>query len=119
MKKAYLHNIKAGLAAGYRICIIDGEEGGALAKTYSYKESRLAVESRSATYIIWQAETTEEERTEGAKPFKPVAWFEVCLDWGLGDVDPAKTISDYSDNTAIANKWWNNYTKRHAVQKAG
>ena len=105
MQKAYLHNIKAGLAAGYRLCIIDGEEGGVLAKTYSYKEAKEAVECMDVTYIKWQRETTEEERAEGAKPFKSVAWFMVVLEWGR---DPAETISDYSSNE-IADQWDNEY----------
>lgn len=105
MKKAYLHNIKAGLAAGYRLCIIDGEEGDVLAKTYSYKEAKEAVECMDITYIKWQRETTEEERAGGAWSFMPVAWFMVVLEWGR---DPAETISDHSDN-AIADQWWEDY----------
>ena len=106
MQKAYLHNIRAGLDAGYRLCIIDGEEGCVLAKTYSYREAKEAVECMDMTCIKWQRETTEEERAEGAKPFKPVAWFMVWREW---NGDPAETISDHSDN-AIANKWWDDYT---------
>ena len=103
MEKAYLHNIKAGLAAGYRLCIIDGEEGDILAKTYSYKEAKEAVECTDVTDIWWQRETTEEERAEGAKPFKSLAWFTVLL-----CLCPTETISDHSDN-AIANQWWEDY----------
>ena len=77
-----------------------------MAKTYSYKEAKEAVECMDVTYIKWQRETTEEERAEGAKPFKPVAWFMVVLEWGR---DPAETISDHSDN-AIAHRWWDDYT---------
>ncbi len=95
MKKAYLHNIKSGLAAGYRLCIIDGEEGGVLAKTYSYKEAKEAVECMDVTYIRWQRATTGEE----------VATFAVALEHYQ---EPEETIYDSSVND-IANQWWEDY----------
>lgn len=105
MQKAYLHNIKAGLAAGYRLCIIDGEEGEVLAKTYSYKEAKEAVECMDVTLIRWQTETTEAERAEGAKAFKPVAVFAVALEY---DKEPDETIYDMSAND-IADQWFDEY----------
>lgn len=94
MKKAYLHNIKFALAEGYRLCIVDGEEGEILAKTRSYKEAKEAIECMDCTDIIWQTETSEAERADGAKPFKSLAWFTVNL-W---NDEPDETISDYSYN---------------------
>jgi len=105
MQKAYLHNIKAGLAAGYRLCIIDGEEGDVLAKTYSYKEAKEAVECMAVTLIRWQKETTDTERAEGAKAFKSVAVFAVALEY---DQEPDETIYDMSVND-IADQWFDEY----------
>ena len=94
MQKAYLHNIKYALANGYRLCIKDGEEGDILAKTRSYNEAKEAIECMDCTDIIWQTETSESERADGAKPFKSLAWFTVNL-W---NGEPEETISDYSCN---------------------
>ncbi len=105
MKKAYLHNIKHALDKGYRLCIKDGEEGDILVKTRGYFEAKEAIECMDFTTILWQTETSTEERDNGAKPFKTLAWFAVNL-WNDAD----ETIYDYAYNE-YTKSWERQYFK--------
>jgi hypothetical protein len=105
MKKAYLNNIAYAIGKGYRLCIKDGEEDDILVKTRGYFEAKEAIECMDFTTILWQTETSTEERDNGAKPFKTLAWFAVNL-WNDAD----ETIYDYACNE-YTKSWERQYFK--------
>lgn len=98
MQKSYLHNIKSGLDAGYRIAIIDAENDSLLLKSHDYNEIRSVVESNDIVKIVWQDVDTD----------KKVADFLVADDWTR---ENEKTIISFQGNR-IAKNWYNGYLKQ-------
>ena len=99
MKKAYLHNIKHGIANGYHIAIQCAEEGDILQKaTTSYSLAKEGVESTGLVNILW-CKRNDEDKWKIKANFLAI----------LGE-SPEETIADYSCNE-VADDWAKAYDR--------